>query len=328
MKILFVAMKYDYGDPSRGLGIEHHVFYETFKKMGHKIIYFDFMQELKKIGKKAMNKKLLKVVDKQSPDLLFSVLYQDQLEKQTINQISKTKTITLNWFCDDTWRFDNFSKYWAPNYNWVVTTDSEVVKKYHQIGYKNVIASNWGFNHHSYSPPEKINYRYDISFIGQPHGYRKKYLNYLKAKGIKVDCWGQGWPNGRLDFKQMYDVFSHSRININFTGTSRQTQGINGILRRLGLVKPIRQMKARLFEVPGSGGFLLTEEINGLDKFFNLGKEMATFSNKKDLLSKVNYFLQHDSERETIAKNGRKRVLKDHTYEKRLSNLVKIISSS
>ena len=123
MLILFAAMKYDYGDPSRGLSFEHLSFYESLRRMGHELIYFDFMSLVSEIGRRRTNKRLWELVRSEAPKLMFSVLFGEEFDKKVVRKISEeTETVTINWFTDDHWRFDSFSRYWAPCFNWVVTT--------------------------------------------------------------------------------------------------------------------------------------------------------------------------------------------------------------
>ena len=75
-----------------------------------------------------MNQRLLETARAEKPDLVFSVLFTDEFDAAVIEQISDFPEVTtLNWFCDDDWRFDNYSKLWAPHFNWVVTTATSAV---------------------------------------------------------------------------------------------------------------------------------------------------------------------------------------------------------
>jgi spore maturation protein CgeB len=82
------------------------------------------------------------------------------------------------------------------------------------------------------------------------------------------------------------------------------------------------QIKARTFEVPGAGGFLLTENAQGLDQFYLPGKEIVTYDSLDDLVQKAKYFLSHPCERDAIALAGFKRTLNEHTYEARLKDML------
>ena len=50
------------------------------------------------------------------------------------------------------------------------------------------------------------------------------------------------------------------------------------------------------------------------------------YKNNEDLLSKINYFIDNDSERERIAKNGYERLVKEHQYKHRVKKIFEIVS--
>ena len=80
MRILYVAMKHDYGDPRRGLSFEHCNFFESLQGMGYEIVYFDFISLLQKMGRDAMNRRLAEVARSEKPDVMFTVLFEDELD--------------------------------------------------------------------------------------------------------------------------------------------------------------------------------------------------------------------------------------------------------
>jgi len=221
MRILYVAMKHDYGRPEQGLSFEHHTFYESLVGMGHDITYFDFMGLGARLGREAMNRRLVQVAREARPDLLFGVLFEEELDRKAVRAISAQGAApTVNWFCDDHWRFEAFSRHWAPCFNWAVTTSAGALPKYARIGYANVIKSQWACNHFRYRrldlPPA-----HEVTFVGQVHGNRRKVIQALGAAGIAVRAWGRGWEDGRLDQDQMIRVFNQSRINLNLAEASQ-----------------------------------------------------------------------------------------------------------
>lgn len=321
MRILYVAMKYDYGDPSRGYSFEHTNFYGTLVGMGHEVIYFDFLSEFDRLGRRDMNIQLLQMAEGERPDILFCVLYQDQLDIDVITRIStEMETVTFNWFCDDHWRFDKFSRHWAPAFNWVSTTDSRAIPKYQRIGYKNVIKTQWACNHFQYQRLG-LPLHYDVTFVGQPHGTRRATIASLRKAGIDVRTWGHGWENGRLEQDDMIRVFNQSRINLNLSNASVATgrMGWRRMIKRQTL--PPNQIKGRNFEIPGCGGFLLTDKADDLDTYYAEGREIGVFSTPTDLVEKIRYFLDHDQERGEIAAAGYQRTLAEHTYERRFTEI-------
>jgi hypothetical protein len=85
--------------------------------------------------------------------------------------------------------------------------------------------------------------------------------------------------------------------------------------------------ETRLCEVMGSGSFLLSEEISTTDMFEN-GKHLVYWKHGQidDLLQKVDYYLDHEKERERIAKSGHEHALKYHTLEKRIEMMLSIVN--
>lgn len=347
MRILYIGMKYEYGKKELGYSFEHYNFYDSLAKMSNnEIIYFPFDKIILEKGRDRMNKELLEVVQKEKPDLCFFFLFGDEIKKQTIKKITQENTTTFNWFADDHFRFYNFSKYYAPLFHWVSTTDSQAIKKYNKIGYKNVIKTQWACNQFLYKP-SNLGKIYDVSFIGQPHSDRRKVVDKIKKAGINIKCRGNGWEAGRVSQDEMIKIFSQSKINLNLTKSSGNInfkalasiflkKELNKTLKFVNpkywfgnfqsiLAKKREQIKGRNFEIPGSGGFLLTSNADNLTDYYEDGKEIVIYKDIDDMIEKIKYYLKHNEEREAIAQAGYERTLREHTYEKRFNNIFKII---
>jgi len=282
--------------------------------MGHDILYFDMM--LMQHGRESMNQRLLEVAKREKPDLMFTVLHTDELDQSVVREISENAdTITLNWFCDDQWRFDNYSCYWAPCFNWVITTAPSALPKYARLGYSGVIKSQYACNHFLY---RKLNLplKYDVTFVGQPHGNRREIIQSLRGSGINVHAWGNGWKSGRLSQEEMIRVFNQSRINLNLTKASTPNQGARDDQNP-------EQIKGRSFEIPGCGGFQISELAEDLGNYYEIGKEIVCFEDVDDLREKVCYYLSNEDERTAIAQAGYQRTLREHTYTHRFVDIFK-----
>ena len=364
MRILYVAPKYDYGKPEQGFSFEHYNFYDCFQRSGHEIIYFDTLSLLKEFGKEGANQRLWDMAKSEKPELMFTVLFTDELDQMVVQRISEeTDTVTLNWFCDDHWRFENYSRYWAPCFNWVVTTAKSAVPKYEHLPYEHAIKSQWGCNHLLY---RKLDFplKYDVSFVGQPHGNRREIIRTLQKSGIKVHTFGAGWRSGRVSQDEMIRIFNQSRINLNLSNASVSSDqpapvknGLEWVARTLdhvplgghikkygaGLlnyaasrssnkftqpVKYFEQIKGRNFEVPGCGGFMLTGKVEDLESYYKVGKEIACFENTGDLIEKIRYYLAHEDERTSIAHAGYERTLVEHTYAHRFKTIFREMNLS
>lgn len=88
----------------------------------------------------------------------------------------------------------------------------------------------------------------------------------------------------------------------------------------LMIKKRIEQIKGRNFEIPGCGGFQLSQYAAGLEDYYHIGKEIAVFGNIDELKLQIKYYLENDAERMRICEAGYLRS-KEYTYEKRFKNI-------
>jgi len=352
MLILYAALKHDYGDPSHGYSFEHYNFFDSLNRMGHDILYFDLGKLQDTSSKARLNRRLLEIVRAERPHLMFTVLFREELDKSVVTKISRdTSTRTVAWFCDDHWRFENYTRHWATCFGWSVTTARSAVPKYRAIGYNNVIHSQWACNQFQYQRAD-IRLQYDVTFVGQPHGERRRWIDALRLAGIDVQAWGSGWESGRLTHQRMIEVFNASRINLNLSkASSTGMEPAAGFAHRLasritnvvpsavkgtfkksnrssrlesgttGLVRLSDQIKGRNFEVPGCGGFMLTGRAEDLESYYEEGREVACFETISELIDKIRYYLSHEDERTDIAEAGYRRTLYEHTYVHRLTDI-------
>jgi len=62
-----------------------------------------------------------------------------------------------------------------------------------------------------------------------------------------------------------------------------------------------------------------------LHEMFDLGKEVVSYRTSEECAEVVQYYLEHDEEREAIAHAGQQRTLRDHTYYQRMQELAAIV---
>lgn len=148
---------------------------------------------------------------------------------------------------------------------------------------------------------------FDVSFVGARYGWRPAFIRRLADLGIKVECFGRGWPNGPLSASEMIRLYSRSRINLGFAGV--------GYSRRLMC------LKGRDFEVPMSGGLYLTQDNPELQLVYNVGREVLTHRNEKDCARVIRSLLAEPERAAAIRSAGRNRALRDHTYEARWADI-------
>ena len=139
--------------------------------------------------------------------------------------------------------------------------------------------------------------RYDISFVG--HINNQKRMDSL-------DTLFKAIPNffyGTKRFEKCAMVFNQSKIVFN----TAHADDIN----------------MRVMEVMGTGSFLLTEDIPTIHELFTDGVNLVTYKNMDDAIEKAKYYIEHNEEREKIAKAGYDEVISKHTYDNRVDEVIK-----
>jgi hypothetical protein len=151
--------------------------------------------------------------------------------------------------------------------------------------------------------PCDVLFEFDVSFVGACYGWRPRFIQRLRRRGIKVECFGKGWPNGSLSDEEMVRLYSRSRINLGFAG--------------IGHSRRLMCLKNRDFEVPMSGGLYLTQDNPELKRVYDVGREIVTFTDEQDCAQKIRSLLDDPGRAAAIRAAGRARALREHTYERR-----------
>lgn len=106
---------------------------------------------------------------------------------------------------------------------------------------------------------------------------------------------------------EMPKIFNLSKINLNFTS------------------KPIRTgLPLRIWDILGAGGFVLTNFQTEIPEYFEIGKDLETYSSETELLQKIEYYLEHEEERKAIAKNGYLKAKEYYSLKQRMKELLAI----
>ena len=314
MKVLCVFGKYQYGEPTRGVSTEYAAFVPALKRLGHEVVHFDSWDKKRYKDYAELNTDLLQTIDKERPSVMLTVQAHYEIWLETLQIIQARRDVaTISWTTDDSWKYQEVSRFIGACYHAMTTTYAEVIPKYHQDGIQNVLLTQWGANIEMLQPPIPAALcHYPVSFVGAAHGDRQRRVAELKAKGIEVACFGHGWPAGSIAGEEIPRIIRESIISLNFANA----------------YKGANQVKARTFEVPGAGGFLLTEFASGIERAYVPSKEIAIFHSTEDLIEKIHYYLANTAERDMMARASFIRTQKEHTYDIRIQELLEFTLAS
>ena len=171
--------------------------------------------------------------------------------------------------------------------------------------------------------------QHDVTFVGgfaPSHPDRIRWLEELNHK-VSVDVYGYGGEQigaesplrqrhrGEAWGLDMYEVLVRSRLTLN--------RHAHIDVRGETLHRFANNM--RLYEATGVGTCLVTENHDNLSDMFVPGREVVTYEDDVDCIEKVRYYLEHPEARNVIAAAGRTKTVREHTYQKRMSELQEIM---
>jgi hypothetical protein len=286
---------------------EFHVeeFSRYFSKV-HLLYYVDFAlrNDIQKMENRIRN-----LVKEKNIDciILFQWHTYYGLSVQFLAELQKSLTVVL-WLFDGEYSFHSFGKYYGQATDLVVTTDYYGKYAYEQLGISSIFyLSSYGKDTYK---PLPVKQDIDVSFVGALKYDRGYFLDYLVENGITVQRYGRNSPSGPLSESEMIEIFSRSKINLNFTKFGGEKEFYNDE----PLNFRVRQIKGRVVELGLCKAFCLTEASPAIEKLFDVGAELDVFSTAEQLLEKVRFYLEHKVKREDLASNLRKKCLEE--YEK------------
>ena len=307
MKVLCALGKHQYGDPSRGIGTEYAGFVPALKRLGHEVVHFELWDRRCYSSYAELNRVFLKTVECALPDVLLVVQLNYEIWLETLQVIQAGGDVaTICWTTDDSWKYREVSRFIGSSYHAITTTYADVLPKYHRARIPNVLLTQWAANSENLQEPlSPTDCQYQVSFVGAAHGNRRRRIAELLEHGIEVSCFGHGWPAGPVAGEDILRIMRESIISLNFANAKGQNQ-----------------IKARTFEVPGAGGFLVTEYAPRLEEFYTIGKEIEIFHGTAQLVEKINYYLSHPEKRDAMARACFERTIREHTYEIRIKEVL------
>jgi len=165
---------------------------------------------------------------------------------------------------------------------------------------------------------ENSKLKYDVIFIGSYEEDRFEAIKYLANNGIEVNIFGGGWEHVKR-VNEFMVIHNRQLIGKEYVEAIKCSKIVLGFLRK----RNNDTQTSRSFEIPAYGGFMLAERTKDHLRLFKEGMEAEFFSNKEELLYKVEYYLNNDTQRRKIAWNGQmKCFLADYSFDNRVHKIV------
>jgi len=165
-----------------------------------------------------------------------------------------------------------------------------------------------------YIEPAKL--KNDVIFVGskkyhQEWQYRPQLINWLSdTYKNKFRHYGNGGIKS-LRGSELNTLYASSKIVV-------------GDTLCIGFKYP-DYWSDRVYETMGRGGFIIHPYVSGMEKEFEDKKHLVfyEYGNLKQLKELIDYYMEHDEERETIRKAGHELVKENYTYKNRWKHILK-----
>ncbi len=137
-----------------------------------------------------------------------------------------------------------------------------------------------------------------VAGMGRTHIYGG--LGFGTFPGIPRSCY-----RGFRTYSELPGIYQAAKININQHNSPRS----HGYLNQ------------RDTAITGSGGFMLTDYVEGIEEEFDIGTEIDTWTTLEELRDKATWWLRHDEKRQAAGQAAQRRVLERYgndVYARRL----------
>lgn len=236
---------------------------------------------------------------------------------------------------DDMFARHNQSAYYRaclPLFDVVFTTKSYncYPEELPKLGARRVVFIDKSFDRHTHRPipfsdEDRKIYGADVGFIGTFEEDRVEKMLFLAKSGYEVRVWGNGW-------KRWVNRHPLLRVENRPIYGEEYIKSICGTKINLCFLRKINRdlQTDRTMEIPACGAFMLAERTEEHLRLFEEGKEAAYFNpdDPHELAGKVRYYLDHQDERQQIARSGRNRCLNNgYSHHDRVQWMVKYLNN-
>lgn len=298
MKILQVA-----------LGRQHDI-RDAFLNIGD-VIYWDWSGH-----DRTFNRDIRKLVDQHRPDFIWlQIQTPGIINEDTAKYIRRNATV-VNWTGDVRQDIQWFVQI-GRHIDRTLFTNETDVRKLRSMG----VQADYlqiGFPERIFTPTGDAKQCPDIIFMGNyTRGfplseYRRQMVEYLRQKyGQRFAVYGNSWGGSSYAVGDQHEEAAYYRgckvaINLSHFNYSRYSSD-------------------RIFRLMGAGAFCLSHHYAELEEDFTIGEHLDVWNTFDGLSYKIDYYLDHQEERQRIAAAGSAHVHANCTWSVRVRELNQLL---
>ncbi|MGQ9889306.1 MAG: CgeB family protein [Aggregatilineales bacterium] len=193
-----------------------------------------------------------------------------------------------------------------------------------ELGARAVHTLYYGADPDVFSPVDVPAQDVDVFFYGHGREYRQAWIADMIAgpsqalpqarfavRGTRLGDLGRAETLPYLSFSKLREYACRSKINLCIT--RRAHASVYG------------SSSSRPFELAAMGCCIVANPYDGVEEWFEPGKELFVVHSQEEAIDVYRYLLAHDSARRAAGEAARARVLAQHTFRHRARQLVEIV---
>ncbi len=172
--------------------------------------------------------------------------------------------------------------------------------------------------------PLSVSKSIDIFFYGTTDEYRAEWLQTMIAlpsqalpavrfavRGLSLGDLGHAESLPYVSFSVLREYISRSKINL--------------VITRQPHASLYGSSTMRPFELAMMGACMVCNPCQGIEEWFEPGRELIVVSSAEEAVDRYQYLLDHDKERRVVGTAARRHALAEHTYQHRARQLIEIL---
>ena len=212
-------------------------------------------------------------------------------------------------------------------YDGFISNSKGGIRELEKMGAKNVSVLYYGADPALFAPLN-VKQNIDVFFYGHGYEYRKEWIKAMitmpskrltnkrfaiRATGFDIDL-GNTEKLPYASFAKLREYSCRSKINLNIT--------------RKAHASVYASSSSRPFELASMGCCIVSNPYKGLEEWFEPKKEIFIIESAEEAIEIYKWLLKNSVERRKVGEQARERVLKEHTYQHRAGQLVKILNTA
>jgi spore maturation protein CgeB len=212
-------------------------------------------------------------------------------------------------------------------YDLVLSNSEGGLERLRELGAQRAEAVFWGADPDLFHPHD-VEKEYDVFFYGYGDKFRREWIGALVGepsrrlpdadfalggRDFRGDT-GRARIVGDVPFNVFARTISAARVNLNITRRSHASVYASST--------------SRPFELAASGAAIVSNPVEGIDRWFEPGRELLVVANADEATNAYRDLLGDPAQAEALGRAARERALDEHTYAHRARQVLDLIGAA